>query len=153
MAFSKDTLVISPLRGFMSLEVAYQANSKLNVLTYAYAGNGFKYKRAEIVYHGKRYLHCYKINESHIWMTEGQELLTIENGYQTNMVIQPDQFLKGVLIEGEDDMFSDNKLMKYIQEEDSIEHDCFGLEVEDNDNFVVVTGFDENSYSGVVVRS
>ena len=153
MAFGRNTLVISPLKGFLPLEVAYDNGSTINVLTYSDDDGAFKYKKAEVVYVGKRDLHCFKINDMQIWMTEGQELLTIENGYQTNMVIQSDKFLRGVRIEHGDEMLSDNKLMSYIQEEKSEEADCFELEVNGNDNFVMVTEFDEYNYSGVVVRN
>ena len=89
----------------------------------------------------------------HIWKTNGQELLTLDNGYEKNTAIGENQFIKGVHVENEDDFLSDNKLMHYVEHEMVRELDSFSLVVDNADNFVVVTDFDENRYSGIVAKA
>ena len=50
-------------------------------------------------------------------------------------------------VENEDDFLSDNKLMHYVEHEMVRELDSFSLVVDDAENFVVITDFDENRYS------
>ena len=153
MAFGKDTLILCPLKKYISLEMAYDANQVQNVLTYDEDYHIFRYRKAEIVYKGKNHLHCFQVDSMLIWKTDGQELLTLDSGYEKNSSIGEDQFIKGVYVENEDDFLSDNKLMHYVEHEMVRELDSFSLVVDDAENFVVITDFDENRYSGIVAKS
>ena len=153
MAFGKDTLILCPLKKYISLEMAYDANQVQNVLTYDEHYHIFRYRKAEIVYKGKNHLHCFQVDSMLIWKTDGQELLTLDSGYEKNSSIGEDQFIKGVYVENEDDFLSDNKLMHYVEHEMVRELDSFSLVVDDAENFVVITDFDENRYSGIVAKS
>ena len=153
MAFGKDTLILCPLKKYISLEMAYDANQIQNILTYDHQNKIFRYRKAEIVYKGKNHLHCFRVDSMHIWKSEMQELLTIDSGYDKSSSISEDQFIKGVHIENEDEFLSDNKLMHIVKEEDSRELDSFALVVDNSENFIVITDFDENRYSGVVAKS
>ena len=153
MAFGKDTLILCPLKKYISLEMAYEANQIQNVLTYDEQYHIFRYRKAEILYRGKNHLHCFQVDSMLIWKTDGQELLTTEHGYKKNTEIAETQFIKGVHIENEDDFLSDNKLMHYVETEMVRELDSFSMVVDNADNFVVVTEFDDNRYSGIVVKA
>ena len=76
----------------------------------------------------------------HIWKTDGQELLTLDSGYEKNSSIKEDQFIKGVYVENEDDFLSDNKLMHYVEHEMVRELDSFS-HCDDSGTLVVIMRF------------
>ena len=59
-AFGKD--IFCPLKKYISLEMAYDANQVQNVLTYDEDYHIFRYRKAEIVYKGKNHLHCFQVD-------------------------------------------------------------------------------------------
>ena len=153
--FHGDTLFLTPLRHYMSFRDALAMNRPVNALSYNISSNRFEIKLAQVISSGKKELHCFQIDARRIWVTEDHEFLTHE-GYQSLDSIDEHTFLKGVHVShatmDHEEYQSGNKLISRV-DCDPIVEECFTLQVEQNNNYVVVTDFEHDHHTGVIVKN
>ena len=154
--FGGETLIHTPVQQYISLEEAYTLKRTINVWSYSIDEDTYKFKMAKVVYSGKKYLFTYEIGDRKVRVTKDHQFLTVENGYKAIEDIKTSDFVRGVQSEINADIYdfeSNHRLIMPCYDEPPIEDDCYTLQVEETNNYIIITHFDHEVYSGVVVKN
>lgn len=155
--FSGDTLIHTPIQQYISLEDAYELRRSINVWSYNINEQRYQFKTAKVVHSGKKELYAYEIEGRQIRVTNDHEFLTLDHGYQPINQIDFNDFIRGVRAENgidHHDLFeSAHKLVTFCEEIDPVVEDCYTLQVEETNNYVIITHFDNEYYSGIVAKN
>jgi len=155
--FSGDTLIHTPIQQYISLKDAYELGRGINVWSYNIPEQRYQFKTAKVVYSGKKKLYTYEVEGRQLRVTNDHEFLTLEHGYRPINQIGINDFIRGVRAEiGTDyqDLFeSAHKLIMLREDIDPVTEDCYTLQVEETNNYIVITHFDNEYYSGIVAKN
>jgi len=155
--FSGDTLIHTPIQQYISLKDAYELGRGINVWSYNIPEQRYQFKTAKVVYSGKKELYTYEVEGRQLSVTNDHEFLTLEHGYRPINQIGINDFIRGVRAEiGTDyqDLFeSAHKLIMLREDIDPVTEDCYTLQVEETNNYIVITHFDHEYYSGIVAKN
>lgn len=155
--FGGETLVHTPIQQYISLEDAYHLGRPINVWSYNIAEERYQFKTAKVIHSGKKELYTYEIEGRQIRVTPDHEFLTLEQGYRPVNLIGDHEFIRGVRaelgVEGQGDFESAHKLVMICPDIPAEVDDCYTLQVEETNNYIVVTHFDHDYYSGIVAKN
>jgi len=154
--FGGETLIHTPVQQYISLEEAYALKRPINVWSYSIDEDTYKFKIAKVVYSGKKHLFTYDIGDRKVRVTKDHQFLTVDNGYKAIEDIKPSEFVRGVQSEIDADIYdfeSNHRLLMPCYDEPPVEDDCYTLQVEETNNYIIITHFDNEVYSGVVVKN
>lgn len=155
--FGGETLVHTPIQQYISLEDAYHLGRAINVWSYNIAEKRYQFKTAKVVHSGKKELYTYEIEDRQIRVTSDHEFLTLDNGYRPVNLIGDHEFIRGVRaevgVEGQGDFESAHKLVMICEEIAPVIEDSYTLQVEETNNYIVITHFDHEYYSGIVAKN
>ena len=155
--FGGDTLIHTPIQQYISLEDAYNLGRSINVWSYNIAEKRYQFKTAKVVHSGKKELYTYEIEDRQIRVTSDHEFLTLDNGYRPVNLIGDHEFIRGVRaevgVEGQGDFESAHKLVMICSDIPAEVDDCYTLQVEETNNYIVITHFDHEYYSGIVAKN
>ncbi len=152
--FHGDTLFLTPLRHYISFRDALEMNRINKAITYNIKENKFEIKTAKVISTGKKELHCIVIDAREIWVTEDHEFLT-HHGYVKMKDIDENTFIKGVHVNNtvdHDEYHSGNKLITRL-DLDPIIDECYTLQVEENNNYIVATDFEHDHHTGIIAKN
>lgn len=155
--FGGDTLIHTPIQQYISLEDAYQLGRPINVWSYNIAEERYQFKTAKVIHSGKKELYTYEIEGRQIHVTNDHEFLTLDHGYLPIDQINVHDFVRGVRaeigVEGHGDFESAHKLIMRCEEIAPVVEDCYTLQVEETNNYIIITHFDHEYYSGIVAKN
>ena len=141
--FGGGTLISVPDKKHITMEEAFEEGRVFPVWSFNIKEKKFEIKNARAICSGRKLMHSIKINNSVIWVTPEHEFYTIENGYVKNSEIDPSISIRSFI--------GQNHRMEIIGE--TKEDLCYTLQVEENNNYVVITDIGLNNESGIVVRN
>ena len=150
--FAVDTKIFIPLKRSMSIAEGID-KEQFEVWSYNMTDRRFEVRFAKVKSVGPTTMTKVIINGTPIWMSPEQKLLVqdlSEISYEKMMNVSRDVFIKALRIDDED-VLSDNKLMELTEEVKT--EDAYTLEADVNSNFVVITEYNDEHHSGIIVSS
>lgn len=156
--FAGDTLI--SMADSTNAKISDLFNAKKDVLVWSYdiKLNKFEINNARPVYSGKKELYEILVEGKSVWVTADHKFLMLNGDYKPNSEIGISESIMPFYRNtrptdtNHEDQASRPTTQMSISGNKKVE-DCYTMQVEQNNNYVVMTGERKNYHSGIVVKN
>jgi len=155
--FSYQTKIAISDNSYIEIGELAENNKDILVWSYNISDKEFELNNARIVCSGEKETHEIIVNQEHIWVTKEHLFLLIDGKYKENILINKTDKLMPFYVRTSCksswplNRFDFVKTMAITG--NTRKEETFTLQVEENNNYVIVTNYDDEHVGGFVVKN